>query len=440
MNRKIITILTTGIGIVFTAGLIMGFGGYVFAGDPVPGLDITIEQIPGGRVSTKNYSSSLSNKSIGQVRMEVGNVLLGYGFSGADINKVTEALEGGGVYEAELKSFFLAVGMNEKDTQNILLEFDKIGISSAKEDAQGVSTPVGGAVPAPSEGTLKDILPSKQAEPAPVTTPQQPSAGAARTDVKKDFSGLDSETRSGMFIKLGDLPGKQAAFRDSTAKSIQNLKAAESKEQRGMILQELEANRRTLLPAIQRVRESLNANAQELRKDFRENVKTTIGHVDHGKTGRIAVAHGKGLRMVNRYRSAMARFNHILGRMESRIEKIGIESEAQARARGNIVSLFPPPSIILLIEEAKNVQVENEAKLVELQAKYESLLLGENPQGERCINCGNPWLGDIAASADTIAQELKVEIEKLHAKLREIATVISGFTTPTYEPEKIFAK
>ena len=88
------------VGMVFTAGLAVGFGIPAFAGDPVGGLDITIEQIPGGRVSGKNYNSSISNKSVGQVRMEVGNILLSYGIGGADINKVTDALEGSGGYEA----------------------------------------------------------------------------------------------------------------------------------------------------------------------------------------------------------------------------------------------------------------------------------------------------------------------------------------------------
>src|SRR3989338_5454848 len=93
-------------GMLFRSGLAACFVIPAFAGDPVDGLDITIEQIPGGRVSGKNYNSSLSNKSVGQIRMEVGDVLLRHGVGGAEINKVTDALEGGGVYEAELKSLF----------------------------------------------------------------------------------------------------------------------------------------------------------------------------------------------------------------------------------------------------------------------------------------------------------------------------------------------
>ena len=150
-------------------------------------------------------------------------------------------------------------------------------------------------------------------------------------------------------------------------------------------------------------------NAKALREDFRENVKTTIGHVDHGKTARIAVAHGKGLRMLNRFRSAMARFDHILGRLESQIEKIRIEVETEGRAKGKIEIILPPPNIAVLIEEAKNMQVENAAKMEELKAKYESLLLGENA-------------GGVAEEARAIATELKTDIENLRAIIIEIYT------------------
>lgn len=348
MNIRIITILIA--GVVFTAGLVIGFGGYVFAGDPVPGLDITIEQIPGGRVSTQNYSSLLSNtKSIGQVRMEVGDILLRYGVGGADINKVTEALEGGGVYEAELKSFLTAVGMNEKDAQDILLEFDKIGISKGGE----LRTPT-------------------------ATTPQQPTA------------------RKGMFIKLGGLPGQQAAFKDSSIKSIQNLKAAESDDQlKGEVRHELQANRETLQKSAETLRQDLRENAQGLRDNFRKrSVREGTDKIEKLEIARIAVAHGKGLRMINRYRSAIARFDHILGRMESRVQKL--------EAQGADMS-----AVIPLVEEAKNTQVLNKAKLAELQAKYESLLTGQNP-------------GGIAKEAREIAKELKIEIEKLHTLLDDI--------------------
>ncbi|MBI2122384.1 MAG: hypothetical protein HYT98_04675 [Candidatus Sungbacteria bacterium] len=163
---------------------------------------------------------------------------------------------------------------------------------------------------------------------------------------------------------------------------------------------------------IQRAREA----AKELRDNFRKNVKTTIGHVDHGKTARIAVAHGKGLRMLNRFRSAMARFDHILSRLESRIEKMRIEIEAEARATGEIVSQFPPRNTAILIEKAKNIQIENEAKMEELKAKYESLLLGENA-------------GGIAKEARALATELKTDIENLRAIIIEIHTQADDYNS-----------
>ncbi|MBI4122901.1 MAG: hypothetical protein HY458_00870 [Parcubacteria group bacterium] len=150
-----------------------------------------------------------------------------------------------------------------------------------------------------------------------------------------------------------------------------------------------------LLPAVQKVREpAVHEAAKALRDNFRENVETTIGHVDHGKTARIAVAHGKGLRMLNRYRSAMARFDHILGRLELRILKL--------EAQGIDTSSTAP-----LIEKAKSMSVENEAKMEELKAKYESLLLGEN-------------VGGVAEEARAIAAELKTDIENLRAIIIEV--------------------
>lgn len=372
MHRKISksdTILIA--GIVFIAGLMIGFGGYVFAGDPAKGLDITICQNPPGpcsRVSDKTYDSSFSKtKSIGLVRKEVGDVLLRYGIGGADINKVTEALEGKGVYEAELKSFLLAIGINEKDAQDILLEFDKIGIGTTEDTPQAlVNQELHRPPTSVGEGQLVPVV--------------QKTREMART------------------------------FNDEAANLTEKMKAAGLKEQREDIRKELQANRQTLQKNVQTLRQDLRENAQELRENFRENVKTTIGHVDHGKTGRIALAHGKGLRMLNRFRSAMARFDHILGRLESRIEKI--------EARGIDIS-----SVVPLIEEAKNMQVENEAKMEELKTKYESLLLGENA-------------GGIAKEAREIAKELKSEIEKLRGLLDDIKLATGNYNSSLSNKDK----
>ena len=554
--RTRVSILLVAVAI-FAAGLFIGSGGYVFAGDPVGGLEITIEQIPGGRVSTKNYSSSLSNKSVGLIRMGVGNILLGYGVGGAEINKVTDALEGGGVYEAELKSFLIAIGINEEGVQKILAEFDKIGIAKpmAGLDAPtleftsgAISAPAAGDTlqAAPAKGTVIDINPPKReiSTPDAGDTPQpeivhqelhrpptkisvpdtigstgdtpQPATEGKNDGAHKrpgpaevfapDAGGASPSAAGRIFkwsrdngaielmqdtigkiqerlkrcateacitvgdhakIRLGVTIKAEKAIKDGKKEeAVQSLRTVKKiiegdiellagVEDKGSIADVLglerallhqtdltlkALSRKALQEKIQTLQQNTRENAKELRDNFRENVKAVFvgdftgdGKADvaiHdrrtgdwfvGKTARIAVAHGKGLRMVNRYRSAIARFDHILGRLESRVEKIRIEIEAEARAKGKIIELFPPHSVVLLIEEAKNMQVENEARLVQLEAKYESFLLGENSQKREGIFIK---LGDLPGNAEEareIAQELKVEIENLHDKLREIS-------------------
>tara|TARA_Y100000310_G_scaffold341547_1_gene441028 strand:- start:3917 stop:4975 length:1059 start_codon:yes stop_codon:yes gene_type:complete len=340
MYQKIVTALT--LGAIFIASFVVSSAGPAFAGDPVPGLDITIEQIPGGKVSTKNYNSSLSNKSIAKVREEVGNIFLRYGVGGADINKVTDALEGSGVYEAELKSFLIEIGIGEEGVNEIFTKLDELGIGINGEN----------------ESTAR---------------------------------------KSSRRVRYGNITLEREVFQDASKNIIQNIRSA-APEERENLKEKLKASRETFQTEILSMSLSIRENAKVLRENFRENVRTAIGHVDHGKTARIAVAHGKGLRMINRFRSATARFDHILGRLESRVEKL--------KARNIDMSLVIP-----IIEEAKNMQVENEAKLEDLKAKYEALLADENPRG-------------IAGEARAIAKELKTEIENIHAKLREIATTI----------------
>ncbi|MBI2635224.1 MAG: hypothetical protein HYW79_01630 [Parcubacteria group bacterium] len=296
MPKKIAILIA---GLVFTAGLAASFVVPAFAGDPVGGLDITIEQIPGGRVSGKNYNSSLSNKSAGLIRMEIGNILLRYGVGGADINKVTDALEGKGVYEAELKSFLIAIGVNEKGVQEVIAKLEEL-------------------------------------------------------------------------------------HRPPTS------------------LKELDTSE----------------NAKVLRDNFRENVRTLFKG-DGTPVRRIALAHGRGLRMLNRFRSATARFDHILGRLESRIEKMRIEFEVEGEDC-EVKSIFHTSDdnggIEIATLKAKNMQVENEAKIEELKAKYESLLLGENA-------------GGIAKEARAIAEELKADIENLRAIIIEIYTQADDYNS-----------
>ena len=444
MYRKIVTITILIAGIMFTAGLMAGFGGFVFAGDPVPGLHITIEQIPGGRVSTKNYNSSLSNKSVGKVRQEVGDILLRYGVGGADINKVTDALEGGGVYEAELKSFLIAIGINEQGVQKIIVEFDGLGIGINEEGMQAVSTPDAGDTSQSKPYIKIQGIPGKtEAIPTPDTEDIQPradeveglegpileelgkqldrsvfhdTATVKRIELMQNTIGKIQERLkrcdTKVCITVGDhakkrmglTTGAEKAIKDGkTEETIQSLRTVKKivegdiellagVEDKGSIADVLGLER-ALLRQTDVALKALDTreNAKELRENFRENVKTIIGHVDHGKTARIAVAHGKGLRMLNRFRSAMARFDHILGRLESRVEKL--------EAQGVDISSVAP-----FIEKAKNMSVENEAKMEELKAKYESLLLGENVVG-------------IAKEARAIATELKVGIENIRTNI-----------------------
>lgn len=408
---KKITILI--VGMVLTAGLAVSFVVPVFAGDPVPGIDISLDEIPGGRVSTKNYNSSLSN------RMGVQDILLSYGVGGADINKVTDALEGSGVYEAELKSFLIAIGINEEGVQAILVKFDGLGIGSTGDttqsapatgiikikDANGgtavsspgagdtaqpangtvieknppqraseISTPdTGGALPKAAEGTIKSILPSKQAKPAP---------DAVDTATQKSYRRV--------LLQQGKV------FHDTQMNIVQNIRSAAPEERKDLI-DELQASRETFQTEIVSMNLSIRGNAKELREHYQAELND-VNDDGRVRLARIAVAHGKGLRMLNRFRSAMARFDHILGRLESRVEKL----EAQGVPADSFFDVF------VSIEEAKNMSVENEAKMEELKAKYESLLLGENA-------------GGVAEEARAIAKELKSEIENLHIKLRDIA-------------------
>jgi len=193
---------------------------------------------------------------------------------------------------------------------------------------------------------------------------------------------------------------KETEFHDASKNTIRNIRAAAPEERKNLI-DELRASRGTFQTEIVSMNLKIRENAKELRENFRENVGTTGADWDYKRTARIAAAHGKGLRMLNRFRSAMSRFDHIIGRLESRAEKL--------EARGYQVDSFF--DVFTSIEEAKNIQLENEVKLEELKAKYESLLGGENPQG-------------IGNEAREIARELKTEIRALHTKLREIAEEI----------------
>jgi hypothetical protein len=435
MSTKIAILI---MGIVFTAGLAVSFVIPAFAAD--------------------DYNSSRSNTSISIANQKVGDVLLRHGIGGAEINEVTDALVRG-ISTVDLKAMLVKFGVSDIGIQEVFAILDELGTGAD-------STATGGAVSAP---TVRD---GEVSVPAAGDTPQskpyikfQGIPGAILPDTKdtqRSTTGCKNDSQcsvgnvcfKGLCIPAPPVKGggdplkglnishacpkggcpKKEAFHDTQTDIIRNIRAA-APEGRKNLIDKLRANREAFQTEIVSMNLSIRENAKVLRDNFRENVKTTIGHVDHGKTARIAIAHGKGLRMLNRFRSAMARFDHILGRLESRIEKIRIEIEAEALANGVVISVNPPKvhSVLLLIEEAKNIQVENEARMEELKAKYESLLFFDGYEEGKSVR-------GIAEEARALAIELKTEIENLHDKLREIATAISGFTTPTYEPGKEFAK
>ncbi|MDA2923003.1 hypothetical protein MYX07_07105, partial [Patescibacteria group bacterium AH-259-L07] len=189
---------------------------------------------------------------------------------------------------------------------------------------------------------------------------------------------------------------------------------AATPEERESLIDKLRVSRQTFRQDVQAFRQNLHKDAKVLRENFRENMRTAAGDYGHMEqvefSARIAHAHGNGLRMLNRLGSAIGRFDNIIGRLESRSRKL--------EARGVDIS-----SVIPFIEEAKNMQVENEAKMEVLKVKYESLLKGENLQG-------------IGKEAREIAQELKSEIKNLHDKLREIVTALRQAKNFTGSPIK----
>ncbi|MDP2630987.1 MAG: hypothetical protein Q8P56_06315 [Candidatus Uhrbacteria bacterium] len=339
--------------------------------------------------AAEDYNSSRSNTQTSIVNQQVGDILLRYAVGGAEINEATDALAVG-ISVVDLKAMLVKFGVSDVGITEVFAELDRLGTGD---------TPQSAAVNSGLELVKDEIIVPDTGDATGF------SSGGVSFD-KKEVSGIESETglidnirendnvttRRGP--RYGNITLKRSVFQDTSKNIIQNLRAA-APEERENLKEELKVSRGTFQTEIVALNLSIRENAKVLRDNFRENVRTVIGHVDHGKTARIAVAHGKGLRMLNRFRSATARFDHILGRLESRVEKL--------EARGVDIS-----TVIPLIEEAKNMSVENEAKMEELKAKYESLLLGENVKG-------------ISEEARAIAKELKAEIETLHAKLIKIA-------------------
>ena len=130
------------------------------------------------------------------------------------------------------------------------------------------------------------------------------------------------------------------------------------------------------------------------RADFRKKIKSTK------KRARLAVAHRRAFHMLRRFRFANARYSNIIERIERRIKKL----------EANDVDIT---SLVVLLEEAKNLQAEAEDKLASVKEKYESLLTGDSPK-------------EAAMAARALAKELKGDLKSIHAKVVELIKALKA--------------
>ena len=130
------------------------------------------------------------------------------------------------------------------------------------------------------------------------------------------------------------------------------------------------------------------------RTDFRKKIKSTK------KRARLAVAHRRAFHMLRRFRFANARYSNIIERIERRIKKL----------EANDVDIT---SLVVLLEEAKNLQAETEDKLASVKEKYESLLTGDSPK-------------EAAMAARALAKELKGDLKSIHAKVVELIKALKA--------------
>ena len=133
---------------------------------------------------------------------------------------------------------------------------------------------------------------------------------------------------------------------------------------------------------------------KEHRINFRNKVKSTK------KRARLAVAHRRAFHMLKRFHFANARYSNIIERIERRIKKL----------EANDVDIT---SLVVLLEEAKNLQAETEDKLASVKEKYESLLTGDSPK-------------EAAMAARALAKELKGDLKSIHAKVVELIKALKA--------------
>tara|TARA_Y100000310_G_scaffold111677_1_gene110081 strand:+ start:4001 stop:4714 length:714 start_codon:yes stop_codon:yes gene_type:complete len=130
------------------------------------------------------------------------------------------------------------------------------------------------------------------------------------------------------------------------------------------------------------------------RTDFRKKIKSTK------KRARLAAAHRRAFHMLKRFHFANARYSNIIERIERRIKKL----------EANDVDVT---SLVVLLEEAKNLQAETEDKLASVKEKYESLLTGDSPK-------------EAAMAARALAKELKGDLKSIHAKVVELIKALKA--------------
>lgn len=201
------------------------------------------------------------------------------------------------------------------------------------------------------------------------------------------------QAREVIIQEAGELKGyieqRRAEYQNATNEEKESLRA------------EFQNQREALHQNTQSLRQEVKDNALELREQFRASSKSQI------EQARIVVAHKRAFNMTNRFSSALIRFDNIVERIESRLEKLEAEG-------------VDTSSVLFMLEELKTLQAENEALLESLKATYESLLEADDVSSTK-------------NDAKLIAQELKENMINIHSKLKEIVKAMRLLNPKTNE-------